>query len=121
MYSNKHIFFDLDHTLWDFEVNSKETLHNLYEEQNLLAKGIEDFDAFFNYIVKLLNKEIRTQMGNNSYTFLIKEYNIDITYNKIVNKINLWLVKLLDKTSIEYRNQKSDYENLNELIGILNS
>jgi glycosyltransferase involved in cell wall biosynthesis len=48
-----------------------------------------DCDAFFNYVVKLLNKEIRTQMGNNSYTFLIKEYNIDITYNKIVNKINL--------------------------------
>ena len=44
----EHLFFDLDHTLWDFEVNSKETLHNLYEEQNLLAKGIEDFDAFFN-------------------------------------------------------------------------
>ena len=48
-----------------------------------------DFDAFFNYIVKLLNKEIRTQMGKNSYNFLIKEYNTDITYNKIVNKINL--------------------------------
>lgn len=44
----EHLFFDLDHTLWDFEVNSKETLHNLYLEQNLHAKGIEDFDAFFN-------------------------------------------------------------------------
>jgi putative hydrolase of the HAD superfamily len=44
----EHLFFDLDHTLWDFEVNSKETLHNLYLEQNLLAKGIDDFDAFFN-------------------------------------------------------------------------
>jgi lipid-A-disaccharide synthase len=33
------------------------------------------------------------------------------------NKINLWLVKLLDKTSIEYRNQKSDYKDLNKLIG----
>lgn len=32
-------------------------------------------------------------------------------------KINSCLVKLLDKTSIEYRNQKSDYENLNKLIG----
>jgi glycosyltransferase involved in cell wall biosynthesis len=48
-----------------------------------------DFDAFFNYVVELLNKEIRTQMGKNSYSFLIKEYNTDITYNKIVNKINL--------------------------------
>jgi lipid-A-disaccharide synthase len=31
--------------------------------------------------------------------------------------IHSWLLKLLDKKSIEYRNQKSDYENLNELIG----
>ena len=32
-------------------------------------------------------------------------------------KINSCLVKLLDKTSIEYRNQKSDYKDLNKLIG----
>ena len=31
--------------------------------------------------------------------------------------IHAWLIKLLDKKSIEFRNQKSDYENLNELIG----
>jgi len=48
-----------------------------------------DCDAFFDYVIKLLNKELRTQMGNNSYRFLINEYNTDITYNKIINKINL--------------------------------
>ena len=32
-------------------------------------------------------------------------------------KINSCLVKLLDKTSIEYRNPKSDYKDLNKLIG----
>jgi len=31
--------------------------------------------------------------------------------------IHAWLIKLLDKTSIEYTNQKNDYENLIELIG----
>lgn len=48
-----------------------------------------DSDAFFDYVIKLLNKKVRTQMGNNSYRFLINEYNTDITYNKIVKKINL--------------------------------
>lgn len=48
-----------------------------------------DSDAFFDFVIKLLNKEVRTQMGNNSYRFLINEYNTDITYNKIVKKINL--------------------------------
>lgn len=44
----QHLFFDLDHTLWDFEVNAKETLHDLYKEQNLQSKGIEHFDTFYN-------------------------------------------------------------------------
>lgn len=43
----KDIFFDLDHTLWDFELNSKETMQELYDTYELATKGITDFDAFF--------------------------------------------------------------------------
>jgi putative hydrolase of the HAD superfamily len=43
----QHLFFDLDHTIWDFEMNSKETLLDLHNKYNLTAKGITDFDAFF--------------------------------------------------------------------------
>lgn len=43
----KHIFFDLDHTIWDFETNAKETLHDLFNEYQLLEKGIDNFDNFF--------------------------------------------------------------------------
>jgi putative hydrolase of the HAD superfamily len=42
----KHIFFDLDHTLWDFETNSKETLYDLYYIHELQHKGIETFELF---------------------------------------------------------------------------
>ena len=45
----QHLFFDLDHTIWDFELNSKETLLDLYQKYDLDAKGITDFDAFFNH------------------------------------------------------------------------
>lgn len=31
----KHIFFDLDHTLWDFETNSQQVLSRLFNEHNL--------------------------------------------------------------------------------------
>lgn len=31
----KHIFFDLDHTLWDFEKNSSETLSELYDRHQM--------------------------------------------------------------------------------------
>lgn len=31
----KHLFFDLDHTLWDFQANSSRTLRDLFEEHQL--------------------------------------------------------------------------------------
>lgn len=41
----KHLFFDLDHTLWDFETNSKECLRELYQKHQL-NRLTTDFDAF---------------------------------------------------------------------------
>ena len=43
----KHLFFDLDHTLWDFEKNSEASLRTLYKEYDLPKYGINDFDALF--------------------------------------------------------------------------
>ncbi|MCU0323088.1 MAG: YjjG family noncanonical pyrimidine nucleotidase [Chitinophagaceae bacterium] len=45
----QHLFFDLDHTIWDFETNAKETLQDLYIQHALIERGINDFDAFFNH------------------------------------------------------------------------
>jgi len=42
----KHLFFDLDHTLWDFEANSRLTLQQLYVSLGLEARGVNDFDLF---------------------------------------------------------------------------
>ena len=42
----KCIFFDLDHTLWDYETNSKETLQELFLAYSLANKGITDFESF---------------------------------------------------------------------------
>ena len=48
----KHLFFDLDHTLWDFDTNSRQTLEELYNTLQLKAKGVHDFDAFHkNYLL----------------------------------------------------------------------
>lgn len=44
--SYRHLFFDLDHTLWDFERNADETLRHLYEQHNLGRFGnftVEEF------------------------------------------------------------------------------
>jgi len=47
----KHLFFDLDHTLWDFEANARTTLLELYKTLELEQRGVHDFDLFHkNYI-----------------------------------------------------------------------
>lgn len=43
----RHLFFDLDHTLWDFEANSKETLYEVYHAHQLHETLTPDFDYFF--------------------------------------------------------------------------
>jgi len=48
----KHLFFDLDHTLWDFDTNAKNSLAQLYSDLNLAGKGVHDFALFYkNYLV----------------------------------------------------------------------
>lgn len=42
----KHLFFDLDHTLWDFEQNSRIVLAKLFQDFNLQAKGIHKLKNF---------------------------------------------------------------------------
>lgn len=42
----KTIFFDLDHTLWDYETNSKETLEDLYVGYGLQTMGVPTLAAF---------------------------------------------------------------------------
>lgn len=42
----KTLFFDLDHTLWDFERNSEASLSVLYEEVDLSRRGVSAFDEF---------------------------------------------------------------------------
>jgi putative hydrolase of the HAD superfamily len=48
----RHLFFDLDHTLWDFEENARITLLELYTKLQLEQRGVNDFNLFHkNYLV----------------------------------------------------------------------
>lgn len=49
----KHIFFDLDHTLWDYERNSEECLKELYKEYALEKYNSFTFSRFFNEFRKV--------------------------------------------------------------------
>ncbi len=43
----KHLFFDLDHTLWDFDTNASQTLSDLYLTHNLADKTKASFQQFY--------------------------------------------------------------------------
>ncbi len=42
----KHLFFDLDHTIWDFDKNAEETLNELYHTYKLRDLGLNSPDRF---------------------------------------------------------------------------
>jgi putative hydrolase of the HAD superfamily len=47
----KHLFFDLDHTIWDFDANARATLEQLHIDLDLVSKGVHDFELFHrNYL-----------------------------------------------------------------------
>ncbi len=58
------IFFDLDHTLWDFNTNSKEALTEISAKYALLDKGIPSLQHFLNeYFV--INERLWEDYRNN--------------------------------------------------------
>ena len=43
----QHVFFDLDHTLWDFEKNSEATFESIFKELKL-DFSLQTFLQFYN-------------------------------------------------------------------------
>jgi putative hydrolase of the HAD superfamily len=43
----RHLFFDLDHTLWDFDANARETLVDIYGIFELENRNVTPFDDFY--------------------------------------------------------------------------
>lgn len=43
----EYLFFDLDHTLWDFDANAREVLHELYHHHDLANMGVTSADHFW--------------------------------------------------------------------------
>lgn len=49
----KHLFFDLDHTLWDFERSSAESLTEVYHTFNVADLGVESLDTFISTYLRI--------------------------------------------------------------------
>lgn len=82
----KHLFFDLDNTLWDFEKNSHETFNELYDYHLAGLKKIPSVKAFFDaytihntrlwglYRESLISKN---ELKDTRFLITLKEFGID--------------------------------------------
>lgn len=59
----KHIFFDLDRTLWDFDANSRATLTELYAEFSLMNYGVRSVEVFIG-VYETINKGLWARYRN---------------------------------------------------------
>ncbi|MES2590078.1 MAG: YjjG family noncanonical pyrimidine nucleotidase [Bacteroidota bacterium] len=62
----KHLFFDLDRTLWDFEANSKKALQEIFKEYEL-ENHIEHFNHFHHTYLRI-NNDLWQKYGKKKIT-----------------------------------------------------
>jgi YjjG family noncanonical pyrimidine nucleotidase len=101
------IFFDLDHTLWDFETNSREALTELHHSYQLERKGIEQqaFLAAF--------KKINTGLWHLYDTGKIKQEVIRLQrFHRIFQEFDVEAYDLSLQFSTDYVNQSPKKGNL---------
>ncbi|SOD92871.1 YjjG family noncanonical pyrimidine nucleotidase [Spirosoma fluviale] len=69
----KHLFFDLDHTLWDFDRNSAECIVELYDTFQLANLGIESAAEFSRHFIAI-NRQLWSDFDKNliEHTYIRK-------------------------------------------------
>jgi len=110
----KHVFFDLDHTLWNFEANSKKSYEYIFKQNNLkidLNKFSEIYEPINNNYWKLYREEKVTQKE-------LKYARLKETFDAINYKISDKKILLL---ADEYLDNLPNYNELFEgTIELLN-
>ena len=103
----KSIFFDLDHTLWDFESNSRETLTELHGQYRLEDHGM-DLPRFLSTF-----KKINTGLWNLYDTGQIKQDVIRLQrFHRVFQEFNVNEYDLSVQFSIDYVGQSPKKKNL---------
>ena len=93
----KHLFFDLDRTLWDFDQNSKQALIQLFSEAKLHQSSL-DFEEFHDHYVDV-NARLWQSYGNKEIT---KEHLRNERFRKTLEKWKLDDEKLVTHFSDGY-------------------
>ncbi|RLD40636.1 MAG: noncanonical pyrimidine nucleotidase, YjjG family [Bacteroidetes bacterium] len=82
----RHLFFDLDRTLWDFDKSAAETFEDIYNKYKLLERGIktvEDFHRVYTHHNNILWEEYRhgriekKVLSNLRYFLTLQDFDIE--------------------------------------------
>jgi len=92
------IFFDLDHTLWDYETNSRETLYELFTAHALPEKGVTDFNKFHQEFKRVNSALWELYDTGRIGSEVIREER----FKQILQAFHAYDKKLSDDLSVEY-------------------
>ncbi|MDA8947882.1 YjjG family noncanonical pyrimidine nucleotidase [Flavobacteriaceae bacterium] len=92
------VFFDLDHTLWDFEKNSMLTFKKIFKEQNLPI-DLEAFIAFYNPINHAYWKKYRENRISQEE---LRNYRLADTFSEINYKTTKHQINQISEDYILY-------------------
>ncbi len=103
----RHIIFDLDRTLWDFDTNSLLALQEMYEALALQEKGVDDFEAF-HHTYKQINAGLwddyrkgmvtRETLSLNRFLNTIRSFSVDDVV--LATKMSEYYVKAVSEKTI---------------------
>lgn len=94
----KCIFFDLDHTLWDYEANSCDTLLELFNTHSLQQCGVVDCESFQRQFKKV-NTELWELFDRGLIT---SEVIREKRFRQILEHFNAYDEQLCETLSVEY-------------------
>lgn len=98
MKSYKAIFFDLDHTLWDFEMNSRETLSELFEKHETLINNVKSAEHFIDEY-RMVNHQMWDDYHKNIITKEVLRFG---RFNRTLKKFNIEDAELAEELSSQY-------------------
>jgi putative hydrolase of the HAD superfamily len=115
----RHLFFDLDHTLWDFETNSRDTLTELFEEFRLEQFGLFDVDQFTNTYT-LVNRGLWDQYNRGEVTKeVLRERRFRETFENLGLENHDHPVQFSDQYILRCTEKPAVFPHTHEVLGAL--
>ncbi|MGG6230899.1 YjjG family noncanonical pyrimidine nucleotidase [Tenacibaculum sp. SDUM215027] len=94
----KHLFFDLDHTLWDFDRNSKLTFQQIFEEQKITIP----IHSFLEVYIPVNLKYWRLYREDKVEKTVLRYYRLKETFDSLEYVISDDLINQISEDYIRY-------------------